>query len=438
MQRLSDIYANMYNSYSEPQQQKRDTLLETYANMLINEDIEQELMNFGDGTIDYDKEEKLVDAIKRIQADYAKDGKKITQKEARAILDASPDLRRRYEKVTPSPYRDVKFGPEDLEILNALEPEVKIVIQNRMQRAVNYDIAEQMKANFDNVKKDRYVKEGLNLILSSPIINTGAFIHRVKEGNGIDLDKLQTVGTYRASQIFDPDILEALAVMKGVGVGASQAGPYEHALAMLSPRIELATKGDIKIDNSLIELKAESGRIGPAGWPRGSDARTRLHGLVDKTKNQDFIQEIKSIPKTLNHKQLHALVTHYQLGAAERNIISSNMFQYLYREYYHGLVTAFNESDDYDNDVYVELQKTLFNSYKHSKADSAGSWDLLVGFNILSDNGQIDPNATIAVIQSADDFVNTPKKESTPAVIPSGDGDSPRDYQFNFLPTLGN
>jgi hypothetical protein len=451
MQRLSDIYANMYNSYSEPQQQKRDTLLETYENMLINEEndgtlVQPELFgpNSGVGPSKENpkgKQETLPQAKDRIyNAQTAKKGDSnfLTKTQIGKMIKAGEEgFDRHYiEQQNPSPHREVIFTHKDLATLNALDSEVKIVIQNRMQKEVNYDITNQMKANFNNDIKNRYVKEGLNLILSSPIINTGAFIHWLKNGEGINLDLLKTVGTWRANEVFNEDILEALAVMKGVGVGASQAGPYEHALAMLSSRIELATKGDIKIDDALIELKAEHGRIGPAGWPRGSDARKKLHGLVEKTENQDFIQAIEDIPKTLNHETLHGLVRDYQLGADKRNIISSGMFDYLYRDYYHGLVKAFNESDDYEA-VYEELQKTLFNSYKHSKADSDGSWEFLVGFNILSEGGQVNPNGAIAVIRTAEDFVNTPKKRSSPAVIPSGDGDSPRDYQFDFLPTLG-
>ena len=95
------------------------------------------------------------------------------------------------------------------------------------------------------------------------------FVEALEKGKAINVKAL-LAKTSTFSDVFHSKFAEDFFVsIANYGRGAAMKGPGEFALAIMSPKISLAAKGDIEVNGKLVEVKAavntSGGRMGETG-----------------------------------------------------------------------------------------------------------------------------------------------------------------------------
>jgi hypothetical protein len=103
---------------------------------------------------------------------------------------------------------------------------------------------------------------------------------------------------------------------------AKEKGPGEFSLAVLSPRIDIFGAGDLKIDDKIIEVKANGGRLGSTGFLNHEDAP----GILQKY--------IPIVPgKTLGLNRFNELAN--ALNPDQRKALANELFPALFKKHTH-------------------------------------------------------------------------------------------------------
>lgn len=142
------------------------------------------------------------------------------------------------------------------------------------------------------------------------------FVKLLSEGNVINTKELLAPTSTFHKIIPNPFARRFFRAIATYGVGKNSKGPGEFALAILSPEIGLASKGDLEIDGKQIEVKAAvgtggGGRLGEVGWMPGPDKivnkfkeslQSRLNIDAEQADEvfQDMMQGKKSKSLTLS------------------------------------------------------------------------------------------------------------------------------------------
>ena len=135
------------------------------------------------------------------------------------------------------------------------------------------------------------------------------FITALEKGKAVNIQALMKPTSAFSEIFFSKFAQDFFVSIANYGRGASMKGPGEFALAIMSPKIALADKGDIKIGNKLIEVKAAvgtGGRGGRMGETGDAAHREEILNAITKVGNK-YLKEphqIKMLDKFLDKKSL--------------------------------------------------------------------------------------------------------------------------------------
>ena len=114
------------------------------------------------------------------------------------------------------------------------------------------------------------------------------FIESLEKGKTVNINALLSPAS-NFSEIFSSKFAQDFFIsIANYGRGASMKGPGEFALAIMSPKIALADKGDLKIGNKLIEVKAAVGAGGGGG---------RMGETGDAAHREEIVRTITKVAK---------------------------------------------------------------------------------------------------------------------------------------------
>lgn len=356
------------------------------------------------------------------------------------------------------------FDNNDLEMLNDLPAEDQVKIKNLLNKLGRESLAKVLTP---------YAKKKLDQVMPMILyssINVGEFTSMLDDSkNDLNLQLLNAdflisaqPGVYPISEFVIKDgtpytqdgvevqanfadlVLQSLKALKPLGAGGAQAGPYESALQLLSNgRITQEGKGDIVVDGQLLELKAESGRVGPEEWP----ARKQIVALAQKAVGDAMDKYLSDNPnlKAVKEAELAELArkgTSYgvfdetldrlfgQIPNAQhiRREILSPIAEKLYdgAAGWQNIVDTF--AYNYSNFKAI-IAKELFDMYKAGKTSKAeGKWDRLIGINL-------ETGSSIAIFDTGSDLasavVNNQVIDPLPNIIATGPA-AARDYMFQL------
>ena len=292
---------------------------------------------------------------------------------------------------------------QDFEELDYLDQvKVKKYIQSKIN---NKNIYETFINQHDDEKD---VAMAYRLLMSSDL--TGDQIENVvqlvNKGDAIDADKLTAVGTKSPRDIFlHEDVWEVYKDIAPVGVGKAQKGPGEVALAFLSPRIELSTKGDIAIDGKLYELKLNGGRISDQAAP----SQKQMQPILTKYLGESG--RLAPGKKTMNLATFVGRVNEHKTANPDKDKdadyysnLAREVFSLMLDEPHAESFARLFAADNVDPDaVMKEYKKQSFDWYKSTKVGGEGQWNKLIGINFASGK-----TPGIAVVETGDQFANTP------------------------------
>lgn len=102
------------------------------------------------------------------------------------------------------------------------------------------------------------------------------FVEALEKGKAVNVPKLLSK-TASFSEIFFSEFAQNFFIsIANYGRGSAMKGPGEFALAIMSPKISLAAKGDLEINGRLVEVKAavnkSGGRLGETGHAAQKEA----------------------------------------------------------------------------------------------------------------------------------------------------------------------
>jgi len=179
-----------------------------------------------------------------------------------------------------------------------------------------------------------YVEQLVNIIIDTPgtyeektafidqYPNGYINISKMLSGELVSFDTLITGGP-GAPLAFVHRVFDAL---KQVTFGTSK-GPGEFGLAVLSPHIKITGKGDLNIDNDIIEVKANAGK---SGGRLGTPGLLRVDEIV--TYLNEFMPEVEFAPgQGLNLKQLSALMNEQGLNQSQQTNLANKLFKYIFK-----------------------------------------------------------------------------------------------------------
>lgn len=121
---------------------------------------------------------------------------------------------------------------------------------------------------------EKAIKVIAEKIVSSDRLNLKGkqkFLDNIEKDKCLNADLFLKTGTYKLSDLFlgQDENYQMFLEFLGFGAGKQRAGKGEHALAILSKRIQQQGTGDIMVDNNPVELKVAetkgSGRLGEGG-----------------------------------------------------------------------------------------------------------------------------------------------------------------------------
>ena len=371
------------------------------------------------------------------------------------------DPRDSWEDAPTSSEYDLTFDKNDLEEINNLPPKIK----HRIDRLLGKKgTQKQFKGYFGTSQKDDKGEDvpisGISakledefiesLIVSDEITSAeiSQLFGQIKKGEAVDVDKILNANdgqVFSYTDIFTDEALKAYIAAKKVGAGGKQTGPGEIALAALSPKISVKSKGDINIAGHAVELKEGDGRI---GLEKMNPTPEAMNGIFKKHLNENWNQELKDLANenvhntnpgqtTLNIEGLWYLMKIVEKAEKEQTMVNladgwkENLPRELFEEFFTDgdIITELVKSIDKQGigQFTRDYIKGLFDNYKSSKKDT-DDWDILLAINTTNPS-----LGGIAVVKSGDNLLNVRAKRSLPSIIKSGPAGN-RDYTFAFSP----
>ena len=218
-------------------------------------------------------------------------------------------------------------------------------------------------------------------------------------------------------------LLTVFNLLRGVGSGELQKGPGEVALDLMSPDINLSTKGDIDINGELYELKLNGGRISDKAGPDPKKIKELIESYIGPFDLGQQVLNIENFIKLLNQK----IEDNPDINLKE---LAYKVFSSILDEK-HAIPIAklFDKTPLNFNEINSEVIKQSFNWYKDSKAGTDGEWDKLIGINTAT------AVPGVAVVATGDEFVQVPQKKININIIRSSSGT--RENYIDFYPKVG-
>lgn len=317
----------------------------------------------------------------------------------------------------------ITFTDSDIESFNMLSDADKQKIK-KMLDTKNFAKLSSSSLHGSN---EKYKNLAYNILIKSGDLTGDQLeniLRDIQSGKAIDVEKLITTGNYKIQDIFTSD--EALTVfnlLRNVGSGELQKGPGEVALDLMSPDINLSTKGDIDINGELYELKLNGGRISDKAGPDPKKMKELIESYIGPFDLGQQVLNIENFIKLLNQK----IEDNPDINLRE---LSYRVFSsILDEEHAIPIAKLFDKTPLDFNEINNEVIKQSFNWYKDSKAGTDGEWDKLIGINTAT------AVPGVAVVSTGDEFVQVPQKKININIIRSGSGT--RENYIDFYPKIG-
>ncbi len=320
--------------------------------------------------------------------------------------------------------KKLKLDKEDIAAFDALSYEDQIRVKKYIEGKANRDI---INTSLDGSDGD--LDEVYRILMSSNMSSNDieSVVRDVNANKAVDSKKLSTVGNYAPLEIFtDEANWEAYQQLMPVGVGKLQQGPGEVAFAMLSKDVDEQTKGDISINGEIYELKVNGGRISDKAGPNPE----RIKNILSKYLGNQAMGYFESMQSLSTKKFVDLFINKAKAEGIETDEMVEEIYsEILNPEYAEKMVKAYQGNKvDYEN-VIKAFKEHSFDYYKSTKTDGAGAWDKLIGINTAHSNG------SIAVIETGDQFANTPMETANPAIVRTKSG--ARENYIEFRPLQG-
>tara|TARA_R100000322_G_scaffold143605_1_gene99575 strand:- start:381 stop:1535 length:1155 start_codon:yes stop_codon:yes gene_type:complete len=317
----------------------------------------------------------------------------------------------------------ITFTDSDIESFNMLSDADKQKIK-KMLDTKNFAKLSSSSLHGSN---EKYKNLAYNILIKSGDLTGDQLeniLRDIQSGKAIDVEKLITTGNYKIQDIFTSD--EALTVfnlLRNVGSGELQKGPGEVALDLMSPDINLSTKGDIDINGELYELKLNGGRISDKAGPDPKKMKELIESYIGPFDLGQQVLNIENFIKLLNQK----IEDNPDINLRE---LSYRVFSSILDEKHAIPIAKLFDKTPLDfNEINNEVIKQSFNWYKDSKAGTDGEWDKLIGINTAT------AVPGVAVVSTGDEFVQVPQKKININIIRSGSGT--RENYIDFYPKIG-
>jgi hypothetical protein len=317
----------------------------------------------------------------------------------------------------------ITFTDSDIESFNMLSDADKQKIK-KMLDTKNFA---KLSSNSLHGSNEKYKDLAYNILIKSGDLTGDQLediLRDIQSGRAIDVKRLVTTGNYKIRDIFTSD--EALTVfnlLRNVGSGELQKGPGEVALDLMSPDINLSTKGDIDINGDLYELKLNGGRISDKAGPDPKKMKELIESYIGPFDLGQQVLNIENFIKLLNQK----IEDNPDINLRE---LSYRVFSsILDEEHAIPIAKLFDKTPLDFNEINKEVIKQSFNWYKDSKAGTDGEWDKLIGINTAT------AVPGVAVVATGDEFVQVPQKKININIIRSGSGT--RENYIDFYPKIG-
>lgn len=251
-------------------------------------------------------------------------------------------------------------NPEDAALVDKIW---RILNKDHFEETINNMISkpfvDETEMDVESVKKD-LVQTIFQLENDKTAINE--FLENINNtGSAISVDPLiRGGGTVSFSEIFPNELTENLFLtLKSYGSGTKQKGPGEFAFAMLSDRIKLSTKGDIEIDNNLIELKVDGGRLALDVKPR----RVMLQ-ILQKYNIPSVLDHIETKSASLNLRNLITYFNNDNVDKQIRGTIAAELYTDIFSNTGVGsVVKSFKSNTDPDS-VVKDYNTALYTDYQ--------------------------------------------------------------------------
>ena len=318
---------------------------------------------------------------------------------------------------------DLKLDEQDMADFAALDyadqVRVKKYIQGKASR-------EGVRATFKG--QDGEIEQAYRILMSSDMSGdeVESVIQNVNANKAVDSQKLSTVGNYAPLDIFGSEAdWEAYQQLMPVGVGKLQQGPGEVAFAMLSKDVDEQTKGDISINGELYELKLNGGRISDKAGPNPEAMKKIL-----ATHLGDNIMKYFEQKQSLNTTEFVSWVNKAKAQGLDTDQMVKEIYsEILSPEYGEKMAQSFRDNQVDPQSVLKAFKNHSFEYYKSTKTGGEGAWNKLIGINTNHKNG------SVAVVETGEQFANTPMQTSNPAIVRTKSGT--RENYIEFKPLRG-
>tara|TARA_R110000868_G_scaffold411235_1_gene702486 strand:- start:1096 stop:2214 length:1119 start_codon:yes stop_codon:yes gene_type:complete len=313
---------------------------------------------------------------------------------------------------------------DDLNAFKQLDPKdqarVKKFIQGKSHRKI-------IKSTLTGQPEE--IEQAYRILMSSDMSSDDveSVIQDVNTGKAVNIQKLSTVGNYTPLEIFGNESnWNAYQQLMPIGVGKLQQGPGEVAFSMLSRDVDEQTKGDISINGELYELKLNGGRISDKAGPAPEDAKRIIvnylgDNVMDYFHTQNSLNTTEFVEKFVNRAK--------QQGIDTDPMVKELYSQILNPEYAEKMVQAFTGDRVDPLGVLKAFKEHSFDYYKSTKTGGDGAWNKLIGINTKHSNG------SVAVVETGEQFANTPMQKSNPNIVRTKSG--PRENYIEFKPLQG-
>ncbi len=320
--------------------------------------------------------------------------------------------------------KKLKLDKEDIAAFDALSYEDQIRVKKYIEGKANRDI---INTSLDGSDDD--LDEVYRILMSSNMSSSDieTVVRDVNANKAVDSKKLSTVGNYTPLEIFtDETNWEAYQQLMPVGVGKLQQGPGEVAFAMLSKDVDEQTKGDISINGEIYELKVNGGRISDKAGP----VPEKIKNILSKYLGGNVMTYFESMQSLSTKKFVDLFVNKAKAEDIETDDMVRDIYsEILNPEYAEKMVKAYQgDKVNYEN-VINAFKEHSFDYYKSTKTGGSGAWNKLIGINTAHNNG------SIAVIETGEQFANTPMETVNPAIVRTKSG--ARENYIEFRPLQG-
>jgi hypothetical protein len=301
-------------------------------------------------------------------------------------------------------------------------------------------VTDRLMPNLSTALKQEYNERAIKIIaekiVSSDRINLQQkkkFLDNLQKDKCVKADYFTKPGQYSLSDLFygSNENYQMFVEFLGYGVGQQRAGKGEHALAILSQKIQQQGLGDIMVEGTPVELKVAerkgSGRLGEGGVST-ERARTiigQFEELTDALNNyskggvqtdDEFIKS-RGKPdkpqKSINVRDFVRVVNSLNLDQNRRSEIGKAIFEDRFGKFGTSITEVFAKPGAAPLAVLEAYIEANFEWYKASSG--GGSWQFLASLG-LGSGGMITAASGKDLVNL---FNNGSLGSSIPAIIPT-------------------